>query len=66
MKLKSLLFALGVFVTYLVIVVLLRLYTKQIPENAVILNFFSKNDFFIGLLVTFFVTLAHEQKKRLK
>jgi hypothetical protein len=65
-KLKSFLFALGVFVTYCIIVIILRLIMKQIPENAIFLVFFTKNDLLIGVLVAFFVTLAHVQRKRLK
>jgi len=63
--LKPILYGLGVFGVYIVIIVLLRLFGGHVPDDAVIFNFFTKNDLFIGLLLAFIMTYIHQRNKKL-
>jgi hypothetical protein len=65
-KLKTILYGLGVFAVYIALIVILRLISGKVPENAEIFGFFSRNDFLLGLAVAVILTFSHERKKRLK
>lgn len=65
-KIKLILYALGAFAVFITIVVLLRLITGDIPEEATILGIFSKNDFLLGIVVAVVVTFSYERRQRLK
>jgi len=65
-KIKILLYGLGVFAVYLVLVVILRYFSGKYPENAVVFGIFAANDFLLGLIVAVVLTFSHERKKRLK
>ncbi|HOF97918.1 MAG TPA: hypothetical protein P5157_02765 [Paludibacteraceae bacterium] len=63
--LKTLLYGLGVFGVYIVIIVLLRLFSGRVPDEAVIFNFFTKNDLLIGLLLACILTFTHQRNKKI-
>lgn len=65
-KLKIILYGLGVFAVYIVLVVVLRLISGRIPENAEIFGMFSTTDLLLGLLVAAVLTFSNVQKKKLK
>ena len=65
-KLKLVLYGIGAFAVFIVIVVVLRLISGDVPEDVILFNMFSKNDLLLGLAVAVVVTFSHDQRQRLK
>lgn len=65
-KVKTVLYGLGAFCVFLALVVILRLISGDIPEQATIFGIFSKNDFLLGLVVAVVVTFTRERRKKMK
>lgn len=63
-KFKPILYGLGVFAVYMVILIALRLITGKLPENPTILGFFVVNDFLLGLIVAVVLTFSYIRRKR--
>lgn len=66
LKIKIVLYGLGAFAVYIVLVVVLRLISGRIPEDAEIFGMFSTTDLLLGVVVAVVLTFSHERKKRLK
>jgi len=63
--LKTLLYGLGVFGVYIVIYCFTPLFSGRVPDEAVIFNFFTKNDLLIGLLLACILTFTHQRNKKI-
>ncbi|MDL2290119.1 hypothetical protein LJB95_01800 [Paludibacteraceae bacterium OttesenSCG-928-F17] len=64
-KLKPVLYGLGVFAVYIIILVILRLISGRLPENPAIFGFFTGNDFLLGLLVAVTLTFTYVRRKKM-
>lgn len=64
-KIKTLLYGLAAFFVYIIVLVILRLISGKIPEDATIFGFFASNDIWLGIVVAAVLTFTHERKKRL-
>ena len=65
-KIKTVLYALGVFAIYAILTLLLRLIFDRMPVDAEFFGIYSTNDLLLGLVVAVVLTVSHERKKRLK
>jgi len=65
-KLKIILYGLGVFAFYLLLLVVLRLTSGSVPEDADVFGLFSTKDFLLGLFVAIVLTISYVRKRKLK
>ncbi len=65
-KLKPFIYGLGVFVVYIILVLLLRYFSNFEPVKTDFFGLFSKNDILLGFVVAMILTFSHERKKKLK
>ncbi|NDV45867.1 hypothetical protein D0T49_02225 [Paludibacter sp. 221] len=65
-KLKIVLYGVGVFAVYIILVVILRLISGKYPENPEIFGIFATNDIWLGLIVAIVLTFSHVQRRKLK
>lgn len=65
-KLTTLLYGVGVFIVFSLLVITIRHFTSVAIENYEYFGLFSKKDIFLGLIVAVVVTFNHERKKNLK
>ena len=65
-KLKPVLYGLGVFAVYIIILVILRLITGKLPADPTIFGFFTINDFLLGLIVALVLTFNYVRRKRME
>jgi hypothetical protein len=63
---KSILFGLGVFSLFILLALILKLSTGQMPVEADYFGLFTNNDLMLGLVVALVVTINHERKMRKK
>ena len=64
-KLKIVLYGLGVFAFYIILLVVLRLISGHMPEDAVVFGMFSTKDFLLGLFVAVVLTISYVRKRKL-
>ena len=65
-KLKIVLYGLGVFAVYIVIILILRFISGYTSEDAEIFGIFSRNDLLFGLIVAVVLTFSYVRKNRMK
>jgi len=64
--LKTILFAIGVFITFSVLTIILKLLSHHTPVEGEFLGFFTGSDLFLGLAVAGVVTLSYQKRKNLR
>lgn len=65
-KLKLVIYAISVFLVFMLLTWVLRLVAGKLPVENGFLGVFSNSDFLIGVVVAAVVTLSHYQKRKLK
>lgn len=65
-KLKLAAYAIVVFIVYMVLVWALRSFSGKLPIEDGFWGIYKDSDFLLGLAVTFFVTLSHHKRRKLK
>ncbi|MFV0391537.1 MAG: hypothetical protein ACK5KP_06625 [Paludibacteraceae bacterium] len=66
LKLNLIIYAVAVFVVFMVLTWILRLVAGKLPIEDAVWGVYKNSDFLIGLVVAGIVTLSHIQKRRLK
>lgn len=65
-KLKLVIYAISVFLVFMLLTWVLRLVAGKLPVENGFLGVFGNSDFLIGVVVAAVVTLSHYQKRKLK
>lgn len=65
-KLNLTIYAVAVFVVFMILTWILRLIAGKLPMEDAVWGIYKNADFLLGLVVAGIVTLSHIQKRRLK
>ena len=65
-KIRPVLYAIGIFIVFTVLMVIIKLITHKIPTETEYFGLFSNNDLLMGGIVAIILTFSHERKKKLK
>lgn len=65
-KLQPVIYGAGVFVVFTTLMIILKLLTHRVPEDAEYFGLFTNKDLMIGAVVALVLTVSHVRKKKLK
>lgn len=65
-KLKTVIYAISVFLIFMLLTWILRLMAGKLPIEDGFLGVYKNSDLFLGIVVAAIVTLSHLQKRKLK
>ena len=63
---KTLLYAVSVFVVFTLLALALKYFSNRIPENAEYFGLLTNNDLLMGALVAAIVTITHIKRRKLQ
>lgn len=63
-RLKSLRYAMGVFVVFIIFTLILRFLTKGVPDKINWAQLFTEKELLMGLIIAVMVTFMHIQKMK--
>jgi hypothetical protein len=66
LKLQPVLYGIGVFIVFTTLMIVLKLLTHRVPEDAEYFGLFTNKDLLLGAVIAIILTFSHERKKKLK